>query len=134
MKRKSDTLTKFEQDLVESAFADISRNVLPADWKCGESYSNAAIYSSISGLLAIVEVEMNGTDRWIHVSFSRRDRLPTYEEMSLIKDLFIGRDRKAIQILPPKSEHYNFHANCLHMYSPIDRDPLPDFREASGAI
>ena len=66
--------------------------------------------------------------RWMHVSCSRRNRLPSWEELKLVKDTFIGRERKAIQILPPESEYVNLHFFVLHLWSCLDGDPLPDFR------
>lgn len=57
---------------------------------------------------------------WIHVSVSRKDRCPTWEEMSLAKNDLIGPDVWAIQVLPPKSLHINLHRFCLHWWSPIE--------------
>jgi len=134
MKRMIDTLTETEAASIEAAFAEICRSVLPADWHCREAFGNAAWYIHRGGLRVCVEVEMNESDRWIHVSLSRPDRIPTYNDLKLVKELFIGADRKAIQILPSRSEHYNLHEFCLHLYSPFDKDPLPDFRHSTGAL
>jgi hypothetical protein len=32
------------------------------------------------------------------------------------------------------AEHYNFHPHCLHLWAPLDEDPLPDFRAPNGAL
>ena len=50
------------------------------------------------------------------------------------RDLFIGRERKAIMVLPSESEHFDHHKHCLHWFSPLDRDPLPDFRHPTGGL
>lgn len=73
-------------------------------------------------------VERDGR-RWMHVSCSRRNRLPSWEELRLVKDTFIGPDRRALQILPPQSEYVNLHPNVLHLWSCLDSDGLPDFRK-----
>jgi hypothetical protein len=106
--------------------------ILPAAWSMLEDYLNAAHFMSADGLGVIAEVELHDDEAWLHVSFSRRNRMPSYEDMARVKALFIGDDRKAIQVLPAKSEHVNLHPYCLHLYSPIDRDPLPDFRRVGG--
>ena len=48
---------------------------------------------------------------WEHVSVSRRDRCPTWDE----------------QYHPPRSEYVNNHPNCLHLWRPIGAAlPMPD--------
>lgn len=70
----------------------------------------------------------------MHLSVSRTNRDPSYFDLKRVKELFIGRQRKAVQVFPPEAEHYNHHPYCLHLFAPIDRDPLPDFRHESGAL
>jgi hypothetical protein len=57
---------------------------------------------------------------WEHVSVSRRDRCPTWDEMCQIKALFWDdEDDCVIQYHPPRSEYVNNHPNCLHLWRPI---------------
>lgn len=65
---------------------------------------------------------------WLHASMSRRSRLPDYEDMVAVRNVLFGPERKAIQILAPDSEHVNIHPYCLHLWSCVDGDGLPDFR------
>lgn len=67
--------------------------------------------------------------RWLHVSYSKPECIPDWEDTRLVKDTFIGRDRKALQILPPEAEYVNFAPHCLHLWSCIDGDVVPDFRK-----
>lgn len=53
---------------------------------------------------------------WEHVSVSRRDRCPTWEEMCQIKDIFWDEDDCVVQFHPPRSEYVNNHPNCLHLW------------------
>lgn len=63
---------------------------------------------------------------WEHVSVSRNDRCPTWDEMCHIKALFWDEDDCVIQYHPPRSEYVNNHPNCLHMWRPIGVSlPLP---------
>ncbi len=66
--------------------------------------------------------------RWIHVSCSHRNRLPSWQTLREVKDTFIGKERKAIQVLPPQSEYVNLHNYGLHLWCCLDGDGLPDFR------
>ena len=63
---------------------------------------------------------------WEHVSVSRRDRCPTWDEMCQIKALFWDEDDCVIQYHPPRSEYVNNHPNCLHLWRPIGVSlPMP---------
>ena len=78
------------------------------------------------GLFVMVSgaVELDGK-RWIRVSLSRRERMPSYEDMALVKRLFLGEEKRAIQVFVPATEHYNLHPNCLHLWHCLDGDGLP---------
>jgi hypothetical protein len=134
VKRSADTLSSAEQSRVELAFADVCKEALLPGWRCQEAYVNAAVYLSRDGLKVIVEAELVDSELWLHVSFSRKGKVPSYDDTMAVKRLFVGRGRKAIQVFPSEEEHFSLHPNCLHLYSPIDRDPLPDFRAQDGAI
>jgi hypothetical protein len=69
---------------------------------------------------------------WDHVSVSVSDRggiyncaLPTWQEMSMIKDLFWDEEECVIQFHPPKSQYVNNY-NALHLWKPAQREiPQP---------
>lgn len=64
---------------------------------------------------------------WEHVSVSRRDRCPTWDEMCQVKDLFWGSEDCVVQYHPPHSEYVNLHPYCLHLWRQIGADiPVPD--------
>lgn len=64
---------------------------------------------------------------WEHVSVSRRDRCPTWDEMCQIKLLFWDDEDCVIQFHPPRSEYVNIHPNCLHLWRQIGVEtPMPD--------
>ncbi len=56
---------------------------------------------------------------WEHVSVSRRDRCPSWEEMCQIKSLFWGPDDCVVQYHPPESDYVNNHPFCLHLWRPV---------------
>lgn len=55
---------------------------------------------------------------WEHVSVSLKGRIPRWQEMCYIKDLFWGDEEVVIQYHPRKSEYVNLHPNCLHLWRP----------------
>ena len=94
------------------------------------------MYRSKSRGLIVIQSwakEMDGKV-WMHTSYSRVSRLPTYQETGFIKDNFIGPDVKAIMIFPKKAEHVNIHPYCLHLWSCENDDGLPDFTQGIGSI
>lgn len=114
---------------------DVLPRVLPAGWHVDRDGYDGRSYMNANGLLvfASASVELDGK-RWLHVSVSRRSRLPSWEDLRAVKDAFIGRDRTALQVLPPAAKHVNIHAYCLHLWSCLDGDPTPDFTRGSGSI
>lgn len=134
MKVFAEDLQESDQRRVRAVFEEHRPRVLPADWRLMTDHWNAAWYRSRDGLTVCIEAEIHDLENWLHLSVSRRDKDPSYFDLQRVKALFIGRERKAIQVIPPESEYYNFHPHCLHLWSPLDRDPLPDFRHSSGAL
>ena len=66
------------------------------------------------------------SDRWDHVSVSRRDRCPTWDEMDHIKRMFFKPDETAMQLHLPISDHISIHPHCLHIWMPHDSEiPRP---------
>lgn len=53
---------------------------------------------------------------WDHVSVSREDRCPDWEEMQHIKRLFFKKRETAVQYHVPESDHVNCHPFCLHLW------------------
>lgn len=71
-------------------------------------------------------VEADGK-KWLHVSCAYKNRLPSWEDLKMVKETFIGKDKKAIQVLPPDSEYVNVNPYCLHLWHCVNGDGLPDF-------
>jgi hypothetical protein len=75
----------------------------------------------------IVRVVASDGEGWEHVSVSRADRCPTWEEMCQIKALFWDGEDCVLQYHPPESDYVNIHPYCLHLWRPIGIDvPQPD--------
>lgn len=116
---------------VEAFVAHCNSVTPPAHYKVIMTYPEGegiAIQCTKTGVRVIASWNIYAGQKWMHVSLSRGDRLPSYEDVCRVKEEIIGPERKAIQVHPPKSEHVNIHPYCLHLWSPIGHDPLPDFR------
>ena len=65
-------------------------------------------------------------DGWDHVSVSRTDRCPTWEEMVYVKRAFFKRNEWAMELHPPEADNISRHPYCLHLWRPHGTDiPIP---------
>jgi LmbE family N-acetylglucosaminyl deacetylase len=104
--------------------------------RCVEDYQNAGYYRfrlRDVRLAAILEVEVHAEQLWAHLSVSAPARVPSWAELRWAKEHFLG-DRKAISVMPPRSEYINHHPHVLHLFASLERDPLPDFRARSLTV
>jgi hypothetical protein len=73
-----------------------------------------------------LHVIATSSDEWDHVSVSRADRTPTWEEMEQVKRLFFKDHEIAYQLHVNTKDHVNIHNNCLHIWRPHkEAIPLP---------
>jgi hypothetical protein len=118
-----------EPAFLEALTRTILPRVLPAGWQYNHQAFNCCdqVYA---GLRVIVSAMRYGDGRnWIHFSMSRRDgKLPSWEDLRAAKDIFIGKDKKAIQVLPPEDQYVNQNPGVLHLFCCLSEDVLPDFR------
>jgi len=72
---------------------------------------------------------------WLHLSLSHRTRIPTWGELGVAKEQFLG-DREAYQILPPRKRYVNIHPFVLNLFALLDPEAavLPDFTRGTGGI
>ena len=63
---------------------------------------------------------------WEHVSVSHQNRVPTWEEMCMVKDIFFYDEEAVIQYHPSKSQYVNKHPYTLHLWRPTGiKLPMP---------
>lgn len=119
--------------------------VLPAGWIETRRGDDGAWYAWNRGLVVGVSAARELDDkRWLHVSVSRHKRgvggnrsksvMPSYEDLQMVKRIFVGANRKAFEVHAPDREHINFHPHVRHLWSCLDEDPLPDFTRGLGTI
>lgn len=61
---------------------------------------------------------------WDHVSVSRGNRCPNWDEMAHVAKLFFKDDEVAMQLRVRVVDHVNYHPNCLHWWRP-QREAIP---------
>ena len=118
-----------EPVFLEALTQTLLPRVLPAGWQYNPQSNNCCdhVYKGLRVLVTAMRYP-DGRN-WIHFSMSRRDgKLPSWDELRDAKDIFIGKDKKAIQVLPPADQYVNHNPGVLHLFCCLSEDVLPDFR------
>ena len=119
---------------IELAMDTLKPRVLPANYAQQEDYANAAFYRRQDGMTVISEVAVYDKRMWLHVSCAFADQLPSWTDLREVKTVFCGPKRLALSILPSEAEYVNIHPYVLHLWCPLDHDPIPDFRKFSPEL
>ena len=63
---------------------------------------------------------------WDHVSVAplKSNKMPTWDQMCKVKEIFFRDDEAVIQIHPPKDQYVNNKSNCLHLWRSNDKKML----------
>lgn len=94
----------------------------PYDWNGDATCGMFELFSPAD--LANLRIIASSSGGWDHVSVSRADRCPSWEEMEHVKRKFFKDDEVAMQLHVPASEHVNCHPNCLHLWR-SQKEPIP---------
>lgn len=92
-----------------------------------DKYIKAWIYN---GLQVMASVGTYNGVEWLHVSFSRKNRIPDYKDIQLVLKHFFG-NKKAVMVFPEEENYVNINKNCLHLFY-SSKNPLPEF--SSGGM
>lgn len=94
--------------------------VLPSFWKpVFTSHQHQKWFRRLDGLVVIVSEDEMGGQLWLHVSCSYKDKYPKWSDLKEVKDVFMGRERRAYQLLPKQSEIVDEELYCLHLWSSL---------------
>lgn len=100
----------------------------PVGWRLRSRLGDGAAYQARSGQVVILSgSRQDDGRRWVHLSTSFADRLPTWADLRNVKDLFLGPDLYAVQVMPPRALYVNIHPHVLHLFACADGWPLPEF-------
>jgi hypothetical protein len=111
--------------------------VLPVGWRSKFVKHDVTAYKNEGKVLTVLISFATELDKkkWMHVSCSHPDRLPSWETLKEVKTLFVGRERQAVQVLPSEKKYINLHPYCLHLFCCLDEpDPVPDFTRGGDSL
>ncbi len=72
--------------------------------------------------LVLASVDYGAEQAVEHISVSHRNEkiVPSWDEMSKIKDMFFLPEEECVEIHPKRSEYVNMVDNCLHIWRPVN--------------
>lgn len=96
-----------------------------AMWKTNKTFEQWGVKCGIiklpTGAQGSVVVGRN-EEGWEHVSLSLyRQKLPTWDEMCYIKNIFWDEEEEVVQIHPKKSKYVDL-TEALHLWRPVNGD------------
>ena len=72
---------------------------------------------NLSGAAEQMNAVTENGDKYLHISCSHGNKLPTWDELVQVKNTFIGEDVQAFQVLPRKEDYVNLMPYCLHLWA-----------------
>ncbi len=111
----------------------------PDGWQVIQRWGDGYACQEIrGGLRVLVDCEEKADgQRWLHVSYSRKDWVPSHADTCKVRDAFIGTERYAYAVFPPSEKYVNIHPNCLHLWCRWSNDDgrvIPEFSEILPGI
>lgn len=70
------------------------------------------------GTCSVIWSSNEGGYEHVSVSPKKKFRIPTWDDMCALKDIFFGDEEEVYQIHPKKSHYVNLKENCLHLWKP----------------
>jgi hypothetical protein len=109
---------------------------VPAGWRLKRDGLDGAAYEHRSDLFVIFSGNREADGRrWLHLSASHRRRVPTWDELAAVKEAFLGPDRYAAIVFPPRDKWVDLHPYCLHLWSPLDGGwVMPEFSSVRAGV
>lgn len=108
----------------------------PPGWRRLNASLDGASFRVPGGSVVIASAEVIDGERWAHLSRSHQSRLPTWSELVEMRDILLGPEVEAYQVVPPVGRYVNIHPRVLHLWSSLDRPAgvLPRFDGVVGGI
>jgi len=103
----------------------VKPEIIPASWTDKGQFITKMTPTGLNVILSIEQFDERdkdappmGVGEYVHISLSRQDRYPEWDEM---RDFcygtgFFDHSRDLVMILPPKKDYVNVHTNCFHFY------------------
>lgn len=94
----------------------LSKMRVPAIMVLKPDSRNIEVFGTEDGISVISSEDNTPKWGWLkHISISREDRNPSWEEILEIKEQLFG-DIDCMMVLPKKEDYVNIHKYCFHIW------------------
>lgn len=103
------------------------KQILPHVWNAinlPKIGNGAAMNLPDCGNCTVIWTRDEGSMEHVSVSPTRKYKIPSWNDMCKLKDIFFDDEEEVYQIHPPKSEYVNLDTNCLHLWRPANGERL----------
>lgn len=99
----------------------------PAYWHIVERREDGLMWQRLTGepITVIESTVEKGGQTWLHVSVAKpvkrngQKKMPTYEDLQVARNLFVGEHRECYQIFPTSDRYVNLNP-VLHLWCNLD--------------
>lgn len=98
------------------------RGLAPPQYADGGAYLRLAFWEGADGLALAASLDplphqtVTSKQRFLHLSISRPDRYPDWDEQVQAVEALAGRDLDMAMIKPRRSDYISPHPNCFHWW------------------
>jgi hypothetical protein len=102
---------------------------LPHPWRLVLRLEDGGQWVNLGKRASLIwSIEPHDGELWHHLSMACDKRTPIWDELVNVKELVLGLETWAYEVMPPRSRWINHNEFVLHVWSPVDGRPrLPDF-------
>lgn len=107
----------------------------PSGWRELRWHPDAKAWATPGGLRVLASIDEISGAEWLHISISRKSRVPDYGDLVLVRRQLVEPEKPSYQVFPAQAEHVSNHDYCLHLWTPLGTDPFPDLNgERMGTV
>lgn len=97
----------------------------PTGWHIVQTRADGLAWERLVGeKITVIEsiAEKSDGKRWLHVSVAKpsKHKMPTYDDVQLMRKLFIGPGRESYMVFPPQSRYVDINP-VLHLFCCLDQ-------------
>ena len=76
----------------------------------------------------ILVLESQDADRH-HISLSHKKRLPTWDEVKIVREKLCDNTKFYVMVLPPSKYYVNLHEYCFHLWEVKSEDEIEVWKQ-----
>jgi len=120
-------MTKSEQ--LSAARGRLNSLNIPGTWSVIEEMPNGMAWQRGDLWITATADEEDDREVWYRIVMRHKDKMPTRQDVRLVKRKILGKSRPAYDVIPPDGRSVGSTRFCIVVVAPFDQeaDLMPDF-------